>query len=62
MQFTKFEIQLREYDRAKILFKYALEQIPKEKSTRLYQKYLEFEKQHGTREEMEEIVIMKRRH
>ena len=28
IQFTKFEIRQREYDRAKILFEYALENIP----------------------------------
>ena len=30
IQFTKFEIRQKEYDRAKILFEYALENIPKE--------------------------------
>jgi crooked neck len=62
IQFTKFELRYKEFERAKILYKYALDNIPKDKSQRLYQQFLEFEKQHGTREEMEEAVIMKRRH
>lgn len=37
VQFTKFEIRFKEYERAKILYKYALDNIPKDKATRLYQ-------------------------
>lgn len=62
IQFTKFEIRHKEFERAKILYKYALDNIPKEKSQRLYQQFLEFEKQYGTREEMEDAILMKRRH
>jgi crooked neck len=62
LQFTKFEIRNKEFERAKILYKYALDNIPKEKAQRLYQQFLEFEKQHGTREEMEDAILTKRRH
>jgi len=44
VQFTKFEIRFKEHERAKILYKYALDNIPKDKSQRLYQQFLEFEK------------------
>jgi crooked neck len=62
MQFTKFEIQNKEIERAKILFKYALDNIPKEKANRLYAKYVEFEKQYGSREDMEDAIVTKKRH
>ena len=32
IQFTKFEIRFKELERAKILYRYALDNIPKEKS------------------------------
>ena len=62
IQFTKYELRQKEFERAKILFKYALDNLSKEKSQKLYNQFLEFEKQHGTREEMEEAVLTKRRH
>jgi len=39
-----------------------LDNIPKEKAAKLYNKYLDFEKQHGNLEDMEEAIITKRRH
>lgn len=62
LQFTRFEIRLSEHERAKILFKYGLDNIAKERAGRLYQAFLEFEKQHGTRQEMEDVILTKRRH
>ena len=44
LQFTKFEIRNKEFERAKILFRYGLDQIPKERSQKLYQQYVDFEK------------------
>mmetsp|Transcript_10696 Transcript_10696/g.7985 ORF Transcript_10696/g.7985 Transcript_10696/m.7985 type:complete len:312 (-) Transcript_10696:1115-2050(-) len=60
--FTKFEIQNKEIERAKVLFKYALDNIPKDKAQKLYNKYLEFEKQYGSLDDMEEAIVTKRRH
>ena len=38
---------MKELERARVLYKYALDNIPKDKSKNLYDQYLTFEKQHG---------------
>ena len=62
IQFTKFEIRQREYDRAKILFEYALENIPKDQCKQLTEQFITFQKQFGTRDEIEDVVLTSRRH
>jgi crooked neck len=42
INFTKFEIRQREYERAKILFEYAIETIPEEHCKQLSEQYLTF--------------------
>jgi crooked neck len=42
--FGRFEIRNKEYDRAREIFKFGLENIPKDKSKKLYEEYLGFEK------------------
>jgi len=61
LAFCRFEIKCKEFDRSRILFKYALDRIPKGKAVRLYNTFVKFEKQHGTYEEMEDIILSKRR-
>jgi crooked neck len=62
LAFTKFEARNKEIDRARVLFKYALDNIPKEKAGKLYSAFVAFEKQHGSKEEMELVILTKRRH
>jgi crooked neck len=59
--FTEFEIRCHEYERARILFKHILEKLPKASAPRLYQSYINFEKQYGTKGSIEIVVINKRR-
>ncbi|KAG2172824.1 hypothetical protein INT43_000174 [Umbelopsis isabellina] len=59
--FAKFEIKLKEFDRARVIFKFGLDRLPKSKSESLYNQYTLFEKQYGTREGIENVVIGKRR-
>eukprot|EP00301_Raphidiophrys_heterophryoidea_P009219 c13576_g1_i1.p1 GENE.c13576_g1_i1~~c13576_g1_i1.p1 ORF type:complete len:691 (-),score=182.39 c13576_g1_i1:127-2151(-) len=59
--FARFEERVKEYDRARVIFKYALDSIPKAKAQELYKTYSAFEKQHGSRENVEEVVVSKRR-
>ncbi|CAO3674233.1 unnamed protein product [Umbelopsis vinacea] len=59
--FAKFEIKLKEFDRARVIFKFGLDRLPKSKSESLYNQYTLFEKQFGTREGIEGVVIGKRR-
>ncbi|KAL0959826.1 hypothetical protein HGRIS_011504 [Hohenbuehelia grisea] len=59
--FAKMETRQKEYDRARVIYKFALERIPRSKSASLYAAYTKFEKQHGTRTTLESTVIGKRR-
>ncbi|KAH9996339.1 pre-mRNA-splicing factor CLF1 [Russula vinacea] len=59
--FAKMETRLKEYERARVIFKFALERLPRSKSSNLYAAYTKFEKQHGTRTTLESTVLGKRR-
>jgi crooked neck len=61
LAFCRFEIKWKEFERARVLFKYALDRIPKGRAVRLYNAFIKFEKQHGTYEEMEDVILNKRR-
>lgn len=43
------------------MFRYALDRIPKGKAVKLYNAFVKFEKQFGSCEEMEEVILNKRR-
>ena len=45
----QFEERAKEGYRARVIYKYALEQLPKSQAQDLYKKYVLFEKQHGDR-------------
>ncbi|KAH9034951.1 pre-mRNA-splicing factor CLF1 [Lactarius hengduanensis] len=59
--FAKTETRLKEYERARVIYKFALERLPRSKSAHLYAAYTKFEKQHGTRTTLESTVLGKRR-
>lgn len=59
--FAKMETRLKEYERARVIYKFALGRIPRSKSAALYAAYTKFEKQHGTRDTLESTVLGKRR-
>ncbi|KAF9478974.1 TPR-like protein [Pholiota conissans] len=59
--FAKMETRLKEYERARVIYKFALSRIPRAKSAALYASYTKFEKQHGTRSTLENTVLGKRR-
>ncbi|KAI8143547.1 hypothetical protein BJV82DRAFT_713228 [Fennellomyces sp. T-0311] len=59
--FAKFEIKMKEFERARVIFKYGLERLPKSQSQSLYNQYTNFEKQYGDREGIEDVVLGKRR-
>ena len=44
IQFTKFEIKHKEYERANVLFKYGFEKLPKESQRKINHMYLDFQK------------------
>ncbi|CAM9158886.1 unnamed protein product [Heterosigma akashiwo] len=59
--FAKFEEGCKEFERARTIYKFALDQMRREEVPELYQAFLSFEKQHGNREGIEEVIINKRR-
>ena len=59
--FAKFEEGCREYERARAIYKYALEQIPKQKAQDLFKAYTQFEKKFGDRAGIEDVIISKRK-
>jgi len=61
LSFAKFEERVKETDRARAIYKFALDNIPKSNATELYAAFVAFEKQHGDREGIEEVIVSKRR-
>ncbi|TKX23953.1 pre-mRNA-splicing factor clf1 [Elsinoe australis] len=59
--YAKFEAKLKEYERARAIYKYALDRMPRSKSQILHKHYTTFEKQFGDREGVEDVVMSKRR-
>lgn len=56
MEFAKFEARNKEIERAREIYKFGLQNIPKEKARKMYEDYLSFEKQHGDKEEIDDLV------
>ncbi|OMJ28491.1 Pre-mRNA-splicing factor clf1 [Smittium culicis] len=59
--YAKFEAKVKEVERARVIYKYGLENLPQSKSQALYNQYVLFEKQHGDQDDIEYIVSSKRR-
>lgn len=59
--FAKFEVRSREVDRARVIFQYALDHLPKAQAQELYKMYAQFEKQHGDRKDIEDVIVGKKR-
>ncbi|KAJ9628094.1 NineTeen Complex (NTC) component [Taxawa tesnikishii (nom. ined.)] len=59
--YAKFEAKLKEYERARAIYKYALDRMPRSKSAILHKSYTTFEKQYGDREGVEDVILSKRR-
>ena len=59
--FARYETRLKEYERARTIYKYALDRLPRSKSQALYQAYTAFEKQFGDKDGVEDVLIGKRR-
>jgi len=59
--FAAFEERCKEMERARAIYKYALDKLAKEEAVGLYNAFIAFEKQHGDRKRIEDVVIAKRR-
>lgn len=59
--FAAFEERCREPERARAIYQFALDQLPRDAAPQLYSAFIAFEKQHGDKARIEEVVIAKRR-
>lgn len=59
--FARYEERCKEFDRARAIYKFALENTSREESPELYAEYSSFEKRHGDRTAIEEVVVAKKR-
>jgi len=59
--YSKFEAKLKEYDRARAIYKYSLDRMPRSRSVNLQKHYTTFEKQFGDRQGIEDVILSKRR-
>jgi crooked neck len=59
--FAQFEEQLKEYERVRVIYRYALDHMPRHRAQQLYATYTQFEKQHGDKQGVEDVILSKRR-
>ncbi|CAI9717781.1 neck 1 [Octopus vulgaris] len=59
--FAKFEEGQKEHERARAIYKFALDGLPKEKCTEIYKNYTKHEKRYGDRTAIEDVIVSKRR-
>ena len=59
--YARFEAKLKEYERARAIYKHALDRLPRSKSMALHKAYTTFEKQFGDKDGVEDVVLSKRR-
>ena len=53
IKFAEFEEKVKELDRARAIYKYALDHIPRAQADTVYRRFVSFEKQHGDRDGIE---------
>ncbi len=61
VSYARFEAKLKEYERARAIYKFGLDNLPRARSMLLHKEYTTFEKQFGDREGIEDTVVSKRR-
>uniref|UniRef100_A0AAY4CE56 Crooked neck protein n=1 Tax=Denticeps clupeoides TaxID=299321 RepID=A0AAY4CE56_9TELE len=59
--FAKFEERQKESERVRVIYKYALDRIPKQQAQALFKNYTMFEKKFGDRRGIEDVIVSKRR-
>ena len=59
--YARYEAKLKDYDRARAIYKFGLDNLPRSKSTLLHKEYTTFEKQFGDKEGVEDVILSKRR-
>jgi len=60
-QFSFSNLDFLQHDRARVIYKYALDHIPKEKTGEIYKAYTIHEKKYGDRTDIENVTVSKRK-
>nr|XP_039254762.1 LOW QUALITY PROTEIN: crooked neck-like protein 1 [Styela clava] len=61
ISFAKFEERQKEFERARVIYKYALDHIDKKDAGELFKAYTIFEKKFGNRSGIENVIVSKRK-
>ncbi|VDP79209.1 unnamed protein product [Echinostoma caproni] len=61
IEFARFEERQKEHDRARVIYKYALDNLPKEDCQEIYKAYTLHEKKYGDRLAIEDVILSKRK-
>ncbi|KAG7143538.1 Pre-mRNA-splicing factor clf1 like protein [Verticillium longisporum] len=59
--YARYEAKLKEYERSRLIYKIALDKLPRSRSMALHKAYTTFEKQFGDESGVEDVVLSKRR-
>ena len=59
--FGQFEERAKESERARVIYKFGLDTLPRSQAQELYKKYVQFEKQHGDRKGIDDVISSKKR-
>jgi crooked neck len=59
--YARYEAKLKEYERARAIYKFALDRLPRSQANALHKNYTQFEKQFGDKEGVEDVILSKRR-
>uniref|UniRef100_A0A7S3DDB3 Crooked neck protein n=2 Tax=Palpitomonas bilix TaxID=652834 RepID=A0A7S3DDB3_9EUKA len=59
--FAQFEERCREHERARAIYRFALDKLPKGQATTLYKEYVTYEKKFGDKDGIENVITQKRR-
>lgn len=61
VHFAEFEEFCKEPERARAIYKFALDHVGRESADGLYSRFVAFEKKHGDRDHIEEVLLSKKR-
>ena len=61
LAFAEFETRERNYERASAIYQEGIRVLPKDQREKLYPRFLSYQKMHGSRQELEDAVLEKRR-
>ena len=61
VHFANFEEFCKETERARAIYRYALDHVPRSKVDELYARFVAFEKKQGSRTDIEDVLLSKKR-